>query len=88
MGYKYGTIGKRDVLVLREDIVASRGKYLRPDRLNDALKDAALPVVYTNETWTYPFYRPAKGWFPRCRFRRGQIVLAAGKRKQNIFEVH
>jgi len=61
IGFKFGKINNRDVILQRPDIVARRYDYLLAMRQNRR-SDNPKPVVYTDETWIDPFARTGKAW--------------------------
>jgi len=64
IGFKFGKINNRDVILQRPDIVARRYEYLSAMRHNRRL-DNPKPVIYTDETWIDPFARTGKAWVLR-----------------------
>ena len=63
LGYKFKKCkSNRYVLLERNDIVASRARYLRRMRNNEKLGDNKKPVTYLDETWIHPHYTVNKCW--------------------------
>lgn len=58
IGFKYGKINQRAVLIQREDNTMTRGKYLKRIRKNDAAPpNEKMNVAFIDETWIDPYER-------------------------------
>jgi len=61
IGFRFGRINNRDVILQRSDIVAKRFEYLKAIRENRRSLNPK-PIIYTDETWIDPYSRTGKAW--------------------------
>lgn len=64
LGFKFGRINTRDVLLMRLDIVNWRGKNISEMRKNRQ-SEQPMKVIWLDETWIDPNGRTGKAWVPK-----------------------
>lgn len=82
MGFYYGKIDKRVALLMRQDILAWRGRYLKALRENQ-LRTSPFKVTFLDETWIDPNLKSKKGWtLKRPKSYRESLKYSYGRLKQ------